>query len=314
MSNEVIVASSEPSPIAQNWVRRGLGLLVAGLVVYAYFIQPVEHELTTYSWLVGHWQTVSHYSHGPLVPLIAVVLAWLKRRELMAATISPLRWGVGVVAMAMVIYYTGVKGGQPRLAVLSFVVLLYGLVAALAGREMLRLLFFPVCFLLLMIPLNFLDEQIGVPLQHIMAAASSAILNVIGIDAQKDGTRIFSSVFAFDVAAPCSGIRSLMALATVTAAFAYLTQRVQWKRWALFLSAMPLAVLGNLARVVSIALVAQVYGQKVAQRVYHDWSGFIVFGVALAVMVAISQLLNYPYHKLLEQRAPASSQPARNVL
>ena len=53
---------------------------------------------------------------------------------------------------------------------------------------------------------------------------------------------------------------------TVTAAYGYVTQDVQWKRWVLFLSAMPLAVLGNMARVTSVALVAQVFGQEVASK------------------------------------------------
>jgi exosortase/archaeosortase family protein len=91
-----------------------------------------------------------------------------------------------------------------------------------------------------------------------------------------------------------------MALTTVTAAYAYVTQRVQWKRWALFLCAMPLAVLGNLARVTSIALVAQVYGQELATKTYHDYSGYIVFGVALSAMVIIGLSLNFPYRRVFQ--------------
>jgi exosortase/archaeosortase family protein len=91
-----------------------------------------------------------------------------------------------------------------------------------------------------------------------------------------------------------------MALTTVTAAFGYVTQHVQWKRWLLFLSAMPLAVLGNLIRVLSIALVAQVYGQQVAAKAYHDYSGYIVFGVALSAMVIIGLLLNFNYRRVWE--------------
>lgn len=316
MSNGASVASSEIPSQTQEWTRRALGLALVGLVIYAYGVQPVEQHMTAYTWLVGHWRFISHYSHGPLIPLMALGLVWMRRRELMAAKREPLNWGAPVVVTAMLVYYIGVKGGQPRLAVFSFVMLLYGLVAALGGRAMLRVLFFPISFLLLMIPLNFLEEQVGVPLQHLMATVASALLNLLGIEAHRDGTRIFSAVFAFDVAAPCSGIRSLMALLTVTAAFAYLTQQAQWKRWVLFLSAMPLAVIGNLARVVSIGLVAQVYGRDVAGRVYHDWSGLIVYGAALTAMVALGQLLNYRFEKWLEplaRPAPANSDPTTEM-
>jgi exosortase len=174
------------------------------------------------------------------------------------------------------------------------------LALALAGRGSFRVLFFPITFLLLMIPLNFLDERVGFPLQQLMARSSTGILNLLGIETTRIGTGIYSRVFHFDVAAPCSGIRSLMALTTVTAAYAYVTQQVQWKRWVLFLSAMPLAVLGNIARVTSIALVAEVYGQEVAGKAYHDYSGFIVFAVAISTMVIIGLMLNFSYRHYFE--------------
>jgi exosortase len=277
-----------------------LGLVLGALVVYAYWGQPVEHTMSCYQWLTTHWSNVSNYSHGPLIPIIAAGLVWWKRTELFAQEIRPVGWGPLIVGLAMTVYYFGVKAIQPRIVVFSFVLLLYGLVLSLAGRGLFRVLFYPITFLLLMIPLNFLDEQIGYPLQHLMARAATVLLNSIGIEAVRVGTGIYSRVFQFDVAAPCSGIRSLMALTTVTAAFGYVTQQVQWKRWLLFLSAMPLAVLGNLTRVVSIALVAQVYGQRVATKAYHDYSGYIVFGVALSAMVLIGLLLNFNYRRVWE--------------
>jgi exosortase len=281
-----------------DWVRWALGLALGALVFYAYWVQPVERGMTCYQWITSHWSHVSNYSHGPLIPFIAAGLVWWKRKELFDQEIHPIAWGPLIVGLAMAVYYFGVKAIQPRIVVFSFVLLLYGLVLSLAGRAVLRVLFFPITFLLLMIPLNFLDEQIGLPLQHFMALASTWLLNALGIEAVRVGTGIYSRVFQFDVAAPCSGIRSLMALTTVTAAYAYVTQHVQWKRWLLFLSAMPLAVLGNLVRVLSIALVAQVYGQQVATKAYHDYSGYIVFGVALSSMVIIGLLLNFDYRRV----------------
>jgi exosortase len=89
-----------------------------------------------------------------------------------------------------------------------------------------------------------------------------------------------------------------MALTTVTAAYAYVTQTSQVKRWILFLSAVPLAVLGNMARVISIALVAQAYGQEMALKAYHDYSGYIVFAVALSLMALLGWLLDLPYRRI----------------
>jgi exosortase len=273
-------------------------------VYYAYFGQVVEvHDevrLSCYQWLISHWSHISNYSHGPLIPVIALGLVWWKWREISAVELAPDTGGVLVVALAMSVYYLGVKAVQPRIVVFSLVPLLYGLTLALGGRELFRQLFFPITFLLLMIPLNFLDEVVGFPLRMLVTEASTSVLNWLGIETYHRGTAIYSSVFHFDVADPCSGIRSLMALTTVTAAYGYVTQTVQWKRWVLFLSAMPLAVLGNMARVTSVALVAQVFGQSAATK-YHDYgSGYVIFGVALSTMVIIGLLLNLPYRRVLQ--------------
>ena len=359
MSNGTSTAALRLPSSTIDWVKVTLGLVLVGLIYYAYFVQTVEiqhvDKLSCFNWLVSHWNHVSNYSHGPLIPLIALGLVWwnLSNRDsdqqrnwkpfwiALGVTVSVLMipdlvsdsltryvlqvapfllfwqvaalWsgiretiddpdgrGLVVVAMAMAVYYFGVKAMQPRIVVFSFVILLYGLVLALGGRGAFRLLLFPISFLLLMIPLNFLDERVGFPLQLLMARSSTGLLNMFGIETTRIGTGIYSRVFHFDVAAPCSGIRSLMALTTVTAAYAYVTQHVQWKRWILFLSAMPLAVLGNIARVTSIALVAQVYGQEIASKAYHEYSGFIVFAVALSTMVIIGLLLNFPFRRYFE--------------
>ncbi len=359
MSNGTSIAAVRLPSSTIDWVKVTLGVVLLGLVYYAYFVQSVEIQHVTtmscYIWLVSHWNHVSNYSHGPLIPLIALGLLWwnLSSRPsnehrnwnsywialgvtvpiLMIPDLMPgplrgyvlqvapflLFWqlaalwsgiretvddsdtrGLVVIALAMIFYYFGVKAMQPRLVVFSFVILLYGLSLALGGRGAFRLVVFPISFLLLMIPLNFLDEKVGFPLQLLMARSSTAILNMFGIETTRIGTGIYSRVFHFDVAAPCSGIRSLMALTTVTAAYAYVTQHVQWKRWILFASAMPLAVFGNIARVTSIALVAEVYGQEVASKAYHEYSGFIVFPVALSTMVIIGLLLNFPFRRYFE--------------
>jgi exosortase len=231
-------------------------------------------------------------------PFLLAWQVWAVRSQLGALRDQPTVAGIGLVSVAMAIYYAGMKAAQAHTVIISFVVLLYGLVLALAGRKLFQVLFFPITFLFLMVPLNFLDEFVGFPLRMLVAKGATGTLNWLGITAFRYGTGIYSSVFRFDVADPCSGIRSLMALTTVTAAYAYVTQRAQWKRWVLFLSAMPLAVLGNMARVISIAQVAQVYGQQLATKTYHDYSGYIVFGVALSSMVIIGLLLNVDYRRV----------------
>jgi len=256
-------------------------------------------------WLVGgsineSWEAVTYRYALLLLPLPLAWQVWTLREYLRSNDRPLFGRGIATVIGAMLLYYIGVKSAQARVVVCGGVVLLLGLAMVFRGRDVFRLVFFPICFLFLMVPLNFLDNAIGFPLRMFVASAATTILNFIGIEAVQRGSGIISAVFRFDVADPCSGIRSLMALTTVTAAYAYVTQHSQWKRWFLFLCAMPLAVFGNLARVISIAVFAQVYGQDLATKVYHDWSGFILFPVALAAMVVIGALLNFDYRRLVK--------------
>jgi exosortase len=94
------------------------------------------------------------------------------------------------------------------------------------------------------------------------------------------------------VADPCSGLRSIMALTALTAVYAYLTQRTLLKKWLLFMASIPLAIIGNIARVTTIALMAEAFGQEVATGLYHDYSGFIFFPVSLGLMILLGSFLN----------------------
>ena len=289
-----------------------MGAAIIGLVYWAFWGQVVEagggYKWSCWQWLLNQWEVT--YTHGPLMPVIAAGLIYFKWDEIRAAPLQPMLRGAAVVVVAMGIYWLGVKAMQPRIVVFAFVLLLSGLTLTLGGRALHKVLFFPIIYLLWMIPLNFLDDRLGFPLRILMAKTSTLLLNGMGIETVREGTRILSSAFAFDVENPCSGIRSLTALTTVTAAFAYITQRQQWKRWVMFLSAIPLAVLGNVARVLGIALVGHVYGQEIAMRVHDTAAGFIVFGVALTTMVAFGFLLNVPYHRIVERWLKPVAQPA----
>lgn len=283
---------SQRAPAGTNWQPYWNAMIAGGATLGIWFVAGM---------ISPDWETRGYYYAMRLLPVPVAWQVWALRDHLRGEAAASSRAGLVMVTAAVGLYYVGIKAVQPRVVVAAGVLLLYGIAWTLRGREVFRLVFFPISFLFLMVPLNFLDNAIGFPLRMFVAKTATVILNFVGIEAIQHGSGIVSAVFRFDVADPCSGIRSLMALLTVTAAYAYVTQSVQWKRWFLFLWAMPLAVLGNLARVVSIALVAQVYGQELATKVYHEWSGFILFPVALVAMVVIGLLLNFDYRRFIQK-------------
>ena len=147
---------------------------------------------------------------------------------------------------------------------------------------------------LLLFPLNFLDV-IAFPLRIFSTKFAVGMLNGFGIDAVRNGTAILipSMPTGMDVADPCSGLRSLLAMTALTAVYAYFTQRTLIRKWLLFLASIPLAVIGNIARIVTI--VAEALGAKPALGLYHDYSGYILFTAAITAMVIIGRVLNMDF-------------------
>ena len=97
--------------------------------------------------------------------------------------------------------------------------------------------------------------------------------------------------FSIDVAEPCSGLRSIFALMALTAGYAYFTQPTWTRRGLLFALSVPIAIIGNIARILSIVLVGAYASKSFATGFYHDYSGYVVFLVAIAMMVGCAELL-----------------------
>jgi exosortase/archaeosortase family protein len=117
----------------------------------------------------------------------------------------------------------------------------------------------------------------------------------LGIPVVRIGTALHSTLgqgFNLDVADPCSGIRSLTAMMAVAAAYAYVTQPTAGRKWTLFLSAIPLAVVGNIGRILAIGLVAVLFGMPAAMGVYHDYSGYVFYAFAMGSIFLVDRALN----------------------
>jgi exosortase len=240
------------------------------------------------------------YSHGWLIPFVSLGIVWYRRKELWTAPRAMCLPGLGVIVVALAMHFVGAKLQQTRISLMALILLLWGFPLYLLGWRVARWLVFPCSYLVFCIPMNFLDS-IAFPLRIFATVTSTALLNGIGIAAQRSGSAIYSAAgggFSFDVADPCSGLRSLLAMTALTAVYAYLTQKTLLKQWALFLASIPLAIAGNIARITTVALVAEAFGERLALGLYHDYSGYVVFSVAIILMVGIGSLLNTDFRQV----------------
>ena len=228
---------------------------------------------------------VQDMSHAWLVPLFSLYLVWRRRREIVAAVGEPSLIGALLCLPLLLLLWMGERGDQTRLSQVAVYGLLWTLPYAFFGRRMAQLLFFPVAFLFFMVPLGFLDF-FTVRLRMATAWISAFLLNGVGIPVRRVGTGLHflsGGGFALDVADPCSGLRAIFAIATLTAAYAYMTLNVRWKQWLLFACAVPLAVLGNMARILAIGLVAHFFGAGTADVLIHKGLGNSILPILVAV-------------------------------
>lgn len=278
-------------------------LLVATIIllgIVLYHLQGNTTDVQSFGhsalrWMVNKWsEPGGSMSHGWLIPIVSFYLIWRRRQELMETDKSVSYVGLLLVVLALLLHWIGIKAQQSRLALLSLIILLWSVPFYAYGRNVARILFFPCVYLLFCIPWNFLEDM-TFPLRLFASKSSVLLLNGLGILTMRTGTTIWSphkGGFVFEVADPCSGLRSLMAIAALTAAYAQVAQNSLMKKWILFLSALPLVLAGNIVRLLIIVIVAVTIGNERAVEFSHDYSGYVVFLVAVLLMVSVNGLLN----------------------
>jgi len=296
-------------PAAARWLPVALvvGTLVVLYGLFGYLTAYGPHLSFAQSML---WlYQLEEWSHCALVPAIVIGLIWWKRRELAAIPVRPAVIGLAPVAAGFGFFWISYRLDDIYFAFISLQCLSLGIVVFFLGWSWMRALIFPWLFLVFAWPLFFLDNAIAFPLRMVMSNLSAAALNAIGLATIQVGTSIQSAPdpmshlaagqrFQVDVADPCSGLRSLFALTMVTALYGYFTMKSGWKHLVLFASAVPLAILGNLGRILMLTLGILVLGPNVAigsletPSFYHMFSGFFVFIVALGGMLVIAAILN----------------------
>jgi exosortase len=245
--------------------------------------------------LARQWASDENYSHGFLVAPFAVYLAWRRRHELKAEPLRPHWLGLPIVLGSLALLVAGRLGAELFLTRVSLLGLMAGAVVFLYGLRHLRLLAFPLCFLLLMVPLPaIVFNQIAFPLQLLASSAGQSVLDAASIPVLREGNILVLPTITLQVVEACSGIRSLVSLLTLAIIVGALTEQRVWARWVLAALAFPVAIAANAARVAGTGLMAQWIGPQAAQGFLHEFSGWVVFVVAFALLLATRRAFPRP--------------------
>jgi exosortase len=244
--------------------------------------------------MAGIWSTRDYYSHGYLVPFVSLwALAGLRPRLRRLSSAPDSR---AIVALLVVgTLYVGGLGAS--IVSLQGVALVGAVAAALWARRglpWLRALAFPVAFLLFMVPLpDAWLSPVIVSLQLGVSQVGVALLRVVGFHVYRDGNVLElpggESLF---VAEACSGITSLITLVPLGVVLAYFTEQVTWRRAALMAAVVPLALLGNLIRVIGTVVAAQRWGAEAATAgSVHEAAGALTYVLGCVALLAVGVLL-----------------------
>jgi exosortase len=135
-------------------------------------------------------------------------------------------------------------------------------------------------------------NAVAFPLQLFAAQTATFCLETAGIPVLREGNTIVLASTTLEVAEACSGIRSLQALLALGAVYGHFTQKTVWKKWALVVLSVPIAIAANAFRVAGTGFAAQYIGPEAAQGFYHSFAGWIVFGVAFVLLLGTGTLLS----------------------
>ncbi len=244
--------------------------------------------------LVWQWAHDPNYSHGFFVPLFSLFVIWSEREKLRKLAIEPSWSGLLVLLFGLVVLAAGILGAELFLSRISLLVTIAGLVVISYGWNHLRAIFFPWVFLLFMIPIpTIVLNQITFPLQLLASKVAAVTLPLTGVPVLREGNVIQLPAMALEVAEACSGIRSLMSLATLAIIYGYLLEPRTSIRVILGLASIPIAVLANSFRIFGTGLLVQYWDPEKAEGFFHAFSGWLIFVVSLAMLFLLHRALQW---------------------
>ena len=227
---------------------------------------------------------------------------WEKRGELKSISVFSNWIGAPFFFLFLLISIYGILGSSPSAVRSAIPFMLLAIVLFCFGAPALRVLWFPLFFLIFMIPLpTVVQAGIGVPLKLLSTKLGAGILDVFGISAFVQGNIIDLGTIQLQVVDACSGLRYILPLLALGALFAYFFEKTRWKQAALVIFTIPIAVITNGIRIGATGFLSQKYGSGMAEGFFHAFSGWLVFMFAFALLFGCLFAL-----KLFSKSVPAA--------
>jgi exosortase len=261
-------------------------LLAAWLLLFQFWgnsILGYLHTSSLFMWLYDTYTVggeKNDSSQGILIPFLVVGIFWWKRKELLALPLKLWMPGLLMLAAALVLHILGYVIQQPVFSVIALFAGIYALTGLAWGREWLRHSVYPFFLFVFSIPLAAHLNFILFPLRLFVCWLVEMVAHIVGIDIIRLGTQLMnpSGTYAYDVAAACGGMRSLVAVFLLATVYGFATFPSPGKRIFLMALAVPFAMLGNMLRLLAIIVAAEIGGQSWGNYV-HEGGPFSIISL-----------------------------------
>ncbi|HMP06849.1 MAG TPA: exosortase [Lacipirellulaceae bacterium] len=229
------------------------------------------------------------YSHGWIVPLIAAYLFWVRMKPLTEAA-SLDRWiGVTLIGVCLLVRVWSAYFDINLPDRLSYIGALLGVTLVAGGRNMLLWAGPAIAFAVFMYPLpQFIENTLLMKLQTYATMISTWVMQALGVSAAREGNTIAIDNLEtpLQVVEACSGLRMLTIFGAMSVALVMIIERPWWDKLIILLSAIPIALISNVVRIVSIGLLQMVFGQDTLwlDKLIHDWAGLAMMPIGLGLL------------------------------
>jgi exosortase len=255
------------------------GLLLA--VCYWPVIGNITHQ----------WSSDEDMGHGYFVPLIAGYIVWERKDELFAQPFHRDWLGLALLAAGALLALVGSLGAEIFMQRVALMISLYGVVLYFMGRAAVRIILFPLLLLVFMLPIpGIVYKSITFPLQLLASRLAETGLELLGYMVLREGNILELAGQQLSVVEACSGVRALLSLSFFSLAYSYFFSPEVWIRWAMLAATVPIAVAANASRIIVTGIVGE-YSQEMAQGFFHGMSGWVIFVVAIALLVLIHKCI-----------------------
>ena len=234
----------------------------------------------------------SYYSHAFLVPFVSLFFVYRDRDHLSQMPRTPTNWGYAVLAFACLMVLAGDLLGFRIFAQAAIIPLLAGLALTFLGARHVRRMWFPLAFLLFMIPIpESLTTSMTFHVKMLATEGAVRLSQAIYLPMIHDGSYIHFGDDRLLIGDVCGGLRSLIALLALGAIMSYISETRTWSRILILLISAPIAVAANMLRILVLCVVGNFWGSSVASGWVHDVSGVFIYVVALGLMIGLEGLL-----------------------